>query len=222
MVTSGHVAQVGAPAERRGARALGLLQRGGGKYLRDVVRVDGDQADRPRVAHRAEPLDDAGRLQAKPVMRQRFGEHDLAVRGAAVLARWDHPFGLGAPVGGNDAPTGVGGASAVDAEHAAWRVGQASHGAAFVARCVPGLDPGIAFSRASTRSPGASAGCPCGSAAMKITGGGPSGHPSRRPGDGVAVRVRPGDHHHGRLRQARVRRRRAKPIGPAGHGGGEE
>ncbi len=81
------VAQVGAPAERCRAGALGLVQRGGGKFLRDVVGVDDDQADRSGIAHGAEPLDDAGGLQAEPVVRQRFGEHDLVRFGAAVLRR---------------------------------------------------------------------------------------------------------------------------------------
>ena len=78
---------------------------------------------------RAETFDDARRLQAEPVVRQRFGEHDLAICCAAVLAGRDHPFRLGTPVGGNDAhrlpdrpPSTRPGC-----------IGQAPHGAAFVA-----------------------------------------------------------------------------------------
>ncbi len=40
--------------------------------------MNDDKADGSRIAHGAEALDDTGRLQAQPVVRQRFGEHDLA------------------------------------------------------------------------------------------------------------------------------------------------
>ncbi len=88
--------------------------------------MNDNEADGSRIAHGAEALDDAGGLKAQTMVRQRFGEHDLAWFRAAVLTGRHHPFRFGAAVGGDDA------AVAEDAENAAWRVGQTPHRAAFV------------------------------------------------------------------------------------------
>ncbi len=121
------VAEVGAPVQRHCARIFGFVQRGGRKFLRDVVGVDGDQADGAGIAHGAEPLDDAGRLQAEACVGQRFGEHDLALDRAAVRARRHQPFRLGSAVGRDDAP------ALVDTEDTSGGVGDAPQGAALVA-----------------------------------------------------------------------------------------
>ena len=97
------VAQIGAAAERRGTGALGLLECGCGECLGNVVGMNDDEADGSRIAHGAEALDDAGRLEAQTMVRQRFGEHDLAGFRAAVLTGRHHPFRFGAAVGGDDA-----------------------------------------------------------------------------------------------------------------------
>ena len=207
MVTSGRWRRsVRRPSGVAPAR-LGFFQRGGRKFLRDVVGVDGDQADGPGIAHGAEPLDDAGRLQAQACVGQRFGEHDLALDRAAGRA-WRHqPFRLGTAVGGDDAP------ALIDAEDAAGRVGDTPHGAALVA----------AGARRLQAHKHAFAGGQC------RTAGWFGGHEDRwrrtvravplgGPGDGVAIRVGAGDHDDGGLGQAHVRRPGAGPIDPAIHG----
>ena len=97
------VAQVGAAAERGRAGERRLGQCRVREFLRNVVRVDGDQADRAGIAHAAQPLDHPRRLQAQAVMRQRLGQHEFVRHRAAILAGRHQPFRLGAAVGGNDA-----------------------------------------------------------------------------------------------------------------------
>ena len=87
MVTSGMSRRSVRPPSGVARRASAASQRGGGKCLRDVVGVDGDQADRRRIAHFAKPLDNAGGFQAEPMVRHRFGQDDLTGFRTAVLRR---------------------------------------------------------------------------------------------------------------------------------------
>ena len=97
------VAQVGRGGRAEPPRAaLGLLEGVDGECLGDIVRMDGDQADRARIAHGAKPLDDAGRLQAEAMVGQGFAQHDLAFRGAALLAARHQPFRLGPAIRRHD------------------------------------------------------------------------------------------------------------------------
>ncbi len=82
-----------------GSRTSGFLQRGDGKFLWDVMRVDGNQADRASVAHPPQSFQHAGRFQAETVMLgQRFGQHDLVRFGAAVMAGGNNPLRLGTSI----------------------------------------------------------------------------------------------------------------------------
>ena len=59
MVTSGSSRQSSRPASRAGLAASASATRGGGKYIRDRMGVDGDQADRALGLERAQLLRDA-------------------------------------------------------------------------------------------------------------------------------------------------------------------
>ena len=71
--------RLGLPAPRSRASS--------GNPDRNVVRVDGDQADRLRVAHFAEPLDDTRGFEAEPAMRQWFGQHQFVGLRAGLWPR---------------------------------------------------------------------------------------------------------------------------------------
>ena len=125
------------------------------------------------------------------MVRQWFGEHDLAWFRAALLTRRHHPFRFGTAVGGDDA------AVAEDAQHTARRVGDAPHRAAFVAARARGPE---ACQHALTR----------GKRGVTARFGyhehrrrrAVRGVPVCRPRDGVAVGVGAGDHHDSRARKA--------------------
>ena len=98
-----HLAQVGAAAQPDTPGALCLFQRGLRKHLRDVVGVDGDQADRAGITQLAQPLQHPRRLQ--PQMRMpgdRFGHDDLIGLGAGFLPSRHDPLRLRPPISWHD------------------------------------------------------------------------------------------------------------------------
>ena len=89
-------------ADRRCRRRL--CQRLMGKLGRDVVGRDRQQADRLRRRSRTQPLDDAGARRSKPGRRDLLGDDEIAIAGAAGIARCDHVFGPVTAVGRNQPP----------------------------------------------------------------------------------------------------------------------
>ena len=74
----GNRAEVLSAGQRGGLGGICLGDHIVGKFVRDLVIDDADQADRARIAHRAEALHDANRLEAGPAMRERDGDDDFA------------------------------------------------------------------------------------------------------------------------------------------------
>ncbi len=105
MVTSGIARRSSRRPSGPARRALGLVQRRRGELGRDVVGVDADQADRARVAHAAQPLEHAGRLQ--PVAPHAAAGSPATISPSSaplVLAGRHRPLRLGPPVGRLDPP----------------------------------------------------------------------------------------------------------------------
>jgi hypothetical protein len=188
------VAQVGAVAERGRAGGGGFAQGGVGELGRDVVRVDAHEADRARVAHRAQPLHDARGLQAETLVRERGGQDDLARLCGHVFARRDDPLGFRAAVGGHDAGGRRSGAE--DADDAAGRVGEALDGSALVAAAVDRAQ--LRHHPLAGRQGGLAA--PLGG--HEDLRRGPLAVPAERARERVAVLVRAGDLHGHLVRQA--------------------
>ncbi len=169
-------------------------------------------------------------LSPRPACRQRFGEHDLARLGAAVLARRHRPFGLGPPVGRHD-PAAAGAAlqrrkagrwmRVVDAQHPAWRLAEAADRASLVASEVDRPQPRqhtLAGRQRRLASP---------FGRHKNAGRRAVACPIDRPRHGFPVRVGAGDLDHHRFgqslrsiaspaRRAAIRRRPARTIATRG------
>ena len=189
-----------APPRARSASASAPAR----EHVRDVVRVDADQADGAGVAHAAQPLDHAGRLEPEPVhaaaarrARSRPASAPPSSPGGTTIPPWSagRSARCGRPAGrGRNTPSTRPGASVQPLERAA---------------LVAAGPDRLAAGRARAR-PGASAGRPRGSGAIRISGGGPS--PSQPTGRAmrVAIRVGAGDLHDRRLGQ---------PSGARGRGG---
>ena len=126
------IAQIGAATRPDPARGIGLAQRRLGKHLRNVVRVDGNQADRTRIAKRAEFFQHPRRLQAQmQMLRQRFGQHDVVGRGATLLSRRHDPLGFRSAIGRDDPVLGP--AALENPQDAAGRFADPPQRAAFIA-----------------------------------------------------------------------------------------
>ena len=82
-----HVAPILAACERRGPRGFRFGEHRARKDVRDAVGVDRDQADRAFALERAEPLNDRAGWQAEPAMARNFDGDEIAVHGAAGVAR---------------------------------------------------------------------------------------------------------------------------------------
>ncbi len=75
-----------------GSRLLGFGQCLAAKHVRDFVRVDRDEADRPLGLERAEPLLHLRGLQAEAALAREFDRHQIAVLGVGGRARRDGEF----------------------------------------------------------------------------------------------------------------------------------
>ena len=75
----GHVAPVLAAGQRRRARRLGFVEHRARKRMRNVVGMDGDQADGALALERAEPLDDGAGGQAEAAVPRDFDRDEIAV-----------------------------------------------------------------------------------------------------------------------------------------------
>ena len=93
------IAQIGAPGRAHRQRRLGFGERGGGKFGRDVVGGDRQQADRAGVRGGTQPFEDAGSRRAEPARGELLGDDQFAVAGAAGIARRDPVLVAVAPVG---------------------------------------------------------------------------------------------------------------------------
>ena len=91
-----HLAPVlAAGFEPGGARFLGLGQRLAAEYMRDLVRVDRDQADRALALERAEPFLDARGRQAEAALRDQLDRDQVAVLRVRGRAGGDVEFAPG-------------------------------------------------------------------------------------------------------------------------------
>jgi hypothetical protein len=134
-----NVPQVFTPVEGNSPGIAGLHQSVVRKCHRNVMRVDGDEADRLRVTHFAKAFDDAGGFEAEALVRQRLGQHEFAGFGTGFVTSGHRPFGLGAAVGGDDAAVGV--AWAEDAEDSRWALAYPVDRAALIRAGAGGAKP---------------------------------------------------------------------------------
>ena len=93
------IAQIGSPGRAHRQRRLGFGERGGGKFGRDVVGGDRQQADRAGVRGGTQPFEDTGSRRAEPSGGELLGDDQFAVAGAARIARRDPILVAVAPVG---------------------------------------------------------------------------------------------------------------------------
>ena len=113
-----YVAKILAAFQRRGLRLLGLAQRGRREHQRNVVGMNGDQADGLFAGDRAQPFPDLAGGEAEPARTREVDGDEIAVLGAVGVGLGDIEFAAGLLLVDGDEPSATCGQRPEHAEHA--------------------------------------------------------------------------------------------------------
>ena len=113
-----NAAPVFAAGMRGRARGVGFVEHGAGKCVRNIVGMDGDQADGALALERAEPRDDGAGGKPEPAVPRHFDRDEIAIDGARGGVGRDAQFAAELLLVDRHQPAAAAGKAAKNAERA--------------------------------------------------------------------------------------------------------